>query len=188
MVWSFCLHLCTNKNAENLTPMAFPFRKIAMPAFYTMQSYCTPQHYTKPFKLMKVIKMVPPLWKGYLAVNIQVSPIGSRLAMRGCKNSFFPGMQGFNVKIDENGDAQGNFTLLARQKPVQNQSNADYLMIPTAYFVDATEDDELPVSCPRPELGSGLTIHVIGSVLLRQNESPLAKWQATFSRTKMRLP
>src|SRR6218665_1599205 len=59
----------------------------------------------------------------------------------------FEGIQGFMSHIDENGDAEGNYTVLARTSYVSQYSN--YSMRPVGYFVkvsNASSIDELPVS------------------------------------------
>lgn len=41
----------------------------------------------------------------------------------------FSGMQGFDMRIDENGDAQGNYTLLALQEvePVEMTGDLNFI-------------------------------------------------------------
>lgn len=56
-------------------------------------------------------------------------------------------MQGFDVKIDEQGDAKGNFTLLTRQAFNGSAFNLTFSMVPTALFIDK-DGDELPVRAP----------------------------------------
>lgn len=48
-------------------------------------------------------------------------------------------MQGFEMRIDENGDAEGNYTLLALQKvePVNNDSHPDYYPLREALTITA---------------------------------------------------
>uniref|UniRef100_A0A1I8BF62 Guanylate cyclase n=1 Tax=Meloidogyne hapla TaxID=6305 RepID=A0A1I8BF62_MELHA len=49
------------------------------------------------------------------------------------------GMQGFDMRIDENGDAEGNYTLLALQEvePVLNGNNPDYYPLKEALTITA---------------------------------------------------
>jgi hypothetical protein len=53
--------------------------------------------------------------------------------------SAFEGMQGFDMRIDENGDAEGNYTLLALQAvdPVLNNSHPDYYPLNEALNISA---------------------------------------------------
>lgn len=46
------------------------------------------------------------------------------------------------VYMDENGDAEGNYTLIA----LDNQTNKGYGLYPIAYFVGKEEGSNLPVS------------------------------------------
>ena len=57
------------------------------------------------------------------------------------------GIQGFLSYIDENGDAEGNYTVLAR-KPYYSQ-HANYSMLPVGQFEIAAGDRFLPVSLKR---------------------------------------
>ena len=63
----------------------------------------------------------------------------------------YKSMQGFDMRIDENGDAEGNYTLLALQEvdPVLNNSNPDYYPLRealtiTADFVAHSNPTDLP--------------------------------------------
>lgn len=64
---------------------------------------------------------------------------------------WFAGMQGFKMRINENGDAEGNYTLLTRQFVLkhENPQSPDYYpndraLIPSAFFVRT--NDSMPVS------------------------------------------
>lgn len=59
------------------------------------------------------------------------------------KDSNFAGIQGFVSHIDENGDAEGNYTLLSRQPYVTNLS--DYSMRPVGHFEIDKNYNGLPV-------------------------------------------
>lgn len=61
----------------------------------------------------------------------------------------YTSMQGFDMKINENGDAQGNYTLLSLQSvtPVTNASNPDYYPLNSALMISANfieDEDDLP--------------------------------------------
>ncbi|KAH3862698.1 receptor-type guanylate cyclase Gyc76C-like [Dreissena polymorpha] len=58
-------------------------------------------------------------------------------------NSNYPSIQGFQVHIDKNGDAEGNYTLLSRQPYTSNFS--EYSMRPVGHFQMGRDSDLLPV-------------------------------------------
>ncbi|XP_003371920.1 guanylate cyclase 32E [Trichinella spiralis] len=58
-------------------------------------------------------------------------------------NRRYQSMQGFEMQINEQGDAEGNFTLLTRQRLVDSRFNLTYGLIPSAYFIEKNET--LPV-------------------------------------------
>lgn len=62
-----------------------------------------------------------------------------------------PGIQGFLSHIDDNGDAEGNYTLLARQYDVTNEK-ANYTMLPIGHFGrnSSSTGALLPVFYPLP--------------------------------------
>jgi len=53
------------------------------------------------------------------------------------------GIQGYQVHIDENGDAEGNYTLLSRQQYKTNVS--EYSMLPAGHFQIGKQGSGLPV-------------------------------------------
>ncbi|CDW54983.1 Guanylate cyclase [Trichuris trichiura] len=54
-------------------------------------------------------------------------------------NRRYKSMQGFEMEINENGDAEGNFTLLTRQPMDNSNFNLSYGLIPSAYFIEINE-------------------------------------------------
>ncbi|KRY10483.1 Guanylate cyclase 32E [Trichinella patagoniensis] len=54
-------------------------------------------------------------------------------------NRRYQSMQGFEMQINEQGDAEGNFTLLTRQRLVDSRFNLTYGLIPSAYFIEKNE-------------------------------------------------
>ncbi|KRX90032.1 Guanylate cyclase 32E [Trichinella pseudospiralis] len=54
-------------------------------------------------------------------------------------NRRYQSMQGFEMQINEHGDAEGNFTLLTRQRLVDSRFNLTYGLIPSAYFIEKNE-------------------------------------------------
>lgn len=63
-----------------------------------------------------------------------------------CIFFFKPGVTGSTIKIDPNGDSEGNFSVLAL-KPhnlfIRENFSCDFTMLPVAYF---QEGDTFPVS------------------------------------------
>ncbi|VDO94942.1 unnamed protein product [Soboliphyme baturini] len=51
-------------------------------------------------------------------------------------------IQGFEMQIDEKGDAEGNFTLLTRQHLPESKFNLTYGLVPSGYFIE--KNDTLP--------------------------------------------
>uniref|UniRef100_A0A5S6Q8M7 Guanylate cyclase n=1 Tax=Trichuris muris TaxID=70415 RepID=A0A5S6Q8M7_TRIMR len=65
-------------------------------------------------------------------------------------NRRYKSMQGFEMEINENGDAEGNFTLLTRQPMDNSNFNLSYGLIPSAYFIEINET--LPGLLFKPDL------------------------------------
>lgn len=60
------------------------------------------------------------------------------------------GISGAKIKIDKNGDSEGNFSVLALKQgdfSLRENFTCSFNMKPVAHF---EEGDEFPVSCPPP--------------------------------------
>lgn len=76
-----------------------------------------------------------------------VSLDGGRLIETIIQNRTYKSVTGSTIKIDRNGDSEGNFSVLALKQfshTLANKSNAcDFYMVPVAYF---HQGDDFPVS------------------------------------------
>ncbi|XP_062545838.1 guanylate cyclase 32E [Armigeres subalbatus] len=67
-----------------------------------------------------------------------------RLIMRHILNRSYHSIQGFDVYIDENGDAEGNFTVIALQKDEKVNNSLNKSMQPVGMFVYSSNGTNLP--------------------------------------------